>query len=69
MAAVARTTIDLERIAETLLAQHLQIHTLARYYFGAPARSGLIFGYGAPDLSEIKSGVAALRKTLFTREE
>lgn len=69
VAAVARTGIDLDRVADTLLAHHLHIHTLARYYFGGPPRSGLIFGYGAPDLSDIQRGVATLRKTLFTPEE
>jgi GntR family transcriptional regulator/MocR family aminotransferase len=65
VAAVARTALDLDRIAETLLAHHLKIHTLARYYFGTPARSGLIFGYGAPDLEDIQRGVVVLRKALF----
>ena len=32
VAAVARTAMDLDRVAETLLAQHLKIHTLSRYY-------------------------------------
>lgn len=65
VAAVARTSVDLERISEMLLAQHLKIHTLSRYYLWPPARPGLIFGYGAPDLSEIHRGLATLRKTLL----
>jgi GntR family transcriptional regulator / MocR family aminotransferase len=65
IAAVARTSVDLERVAETLAAQHLKIHTLSRYYLWPPARSGLIFGYGASDLSEIQRGLATLRKALL----
>jgi GntR family transcriptional regulator/MocR family aminotransferase len=65
IAAIARTSVDLERVAEALLSQHLKIHTLSRYYLWPPARSGLIFGYGAPDLPEIQRGLAALRKALL----
>jgi GntR family transcriptional regulator / MocR family aminotransferase len=64
IAAVARTSVDLERVAERLLAQQLKLHTLSRYYLWPPARSGLIFGYGATDLADIQRGLAALRKTL-----
>jgi GntR family transcriptional regulator / MocR family aminotransferase len=64
IAAVARTSQDLDRLAEALQGQHLRIHTLSRYYLWPPARSGLIFGYGAPDLQEIQRGLATLRKAL-----
>jgi GntR family transcriptional regulator / MocR family aminotransferase len=64
VAAVARTSMDLDRVAETLLRQHLKIHTLSRYYLEAQDRTGLIFGYGAPDLPDIQRGLALLRKTL-----
>ena len=65
IAAVARTSVDLERVSEALARQHLKIHTLSRYYLWPPARPGLIFGYGAPDVPEIQRGLAALRKALL----
>ena len=34
------------------------------YFVGPQTRVGLIFGYGAADLSEMKQGLAALRKVL-----
>jgi GntR family transcriptional regulator/MocR family aminotransferase len=63
VAAFARTSVDLDPVADALLQQHVKIHTLSRYYIGAP-RSGLIFGYGAADPQEIGRGLAALRKAL-----
>ena len=65
VAALARGSLDLDRVTESLLRQHLKIHTLSRYYMESPQRAGLIFGYGAPDLQEIKRGLTLLRKTLL----
>jgi len=67
IAAVARGAMDLERVAESLLRQHLKIHTLSRYYLESPERAGLIFGYGAPDLPDIQRGLTLLRKILERR--
>jgi GntR family transcriptional regulator/MocR family aminotransferase len=64
VAALARSNTDLDRVSETLLQRNLKIHTLGRYYAGPPTRAGLIFGYGVVDSSEIKTGLAWLRKTL-----
>ena len=65
IAAVPRTWVDLDRLAETLGAQHLKIHTLSRYYLWPPAQPGLIFGYGASDVAELQRGLAMLRKALL----
>jgi len=67
IAAVARASVDLDRVTEALLRQNLKIHTLSRYYLEAQSRPGLIFGYGAPDLPEIQRGLTLLRKA-FLRE-
>jgi GntR family transcriptional regulator/MocR family aminotransferase len=64
VAAIARAPLDLDRVAERLLPQHVKIHSLSRYYLGPPTRSGLIFGYGAVDLTEMHRGLSSLRKAL-----
>jgi hypothetical protein len=40
------------------------MHTFSRYFLGPQTRTGLIFGYGAADLLEMKHGLSALRKVL-----
>ena len=64
VAAVARVSLDLERVTEILVRQSVKMHTFSRYFVGPQTRVGLIFGYGAADLSEMKHGLAALRKAL-----
>jgi GntR family transcriptional regulator/MocR family aminotransferase len=63
-AAVARTSLDLEHVTEALLRHNVKMHTFSRYFFGPQTKAGLIFGYGAADLSEMKQGLSALRKVL-----
>ena len=58
------TSLDLERVTETLLDHNIKIHTVSRYYLGQPGRPGLIFGYGAVGPIEIAQGLAVLRKVL-----
>ncbi len=62
--ALARHPVDLERAAEKAGQFNLKIHTLSRYYLGQPAKTGLIFGFGAVDLADIKAGLRALRTCL-----
>ena len=64
VAAVARIPLDLERVTEVLLRYNVKMHTFSRYFVGPETRVGLIFGYGAADLSEMKQGLSALRKVL-----
>jgi GntR family transcriptional regulator/MocR family aminotransferase len=64
VAAVARTSLDLEQVTEALLRHNVKMHTFSRYFVGPPTKAGLIFGYGAADLSEMKQGLSALRKVL-----
>jgi GntR family transcriptional regulator/MocR family aminotransferase len=64
IAATALRPLDLDRITATLLNSNVKLHSLSRYFLGAPTRAGLIFGYGAVDLPEIKRGLAALRGSL-----
>ena len=62
VAAAARPGVDMERAAAAALEVGVRIHTLSRYFFGEPDRSGLIFGYGVADLPQIVHGVRKLRE-------
>jgi GntR family transcriptional regulator / MocR family aminotransferase len=64
VAAVARKSLDLESVAQALQPRNVKIHTLSRYYLGLQTRHGLVFGYGAVDLPEIRRGLALLRRAL-----
>jgi GntR family transcriptional regulator/MocR family aminotransferase len=67
IAAVARAGDDMDRVAEMLLGARVKVHALSRYYLGPRTRSGLIFGYGAVDLPQIRLAMAALRQVLVAR--
>jgi len=62
VAATTHTEVDLENIVGTLLRHNVRVHTFSRYYFAAPSRRGLIFGYGATDPAQIHRGLSLLRK-------
>jgi GntR family transcriptional regulator / MocR family aminotransferase len=64
IAAIARTSVDLDSMAEGLLRNNVKIHAMSRYYVGPRTRAGLIFGYGAVDIPEIALGLSSLRRAL-----
>jgi GntR family transcriptional regulator/MocR family aminotransferase len=64
VAALTRKSVDLDKLADRLLSHHVKIHSLNRYFAGAPTQSGLIFGYGAVDLTEIRRGLSVLKQAL-----
>jgi GntR family transcriptional regulator/MocR family aminotransferase len=64
VAALARTSLDLERIADALVENHVKVHTLSRYHFGRPTKTGLVFGYAVTDLPQIDRGLSLLRAAL-----
>jgi GntR family transcriptional regulator/MocR family aminotransferase len=64
VAAIARTGVDLDRVALDLAHNNVKIHALSRYYLGSQTGAGLIFGYGAVGIPEINRGLSALRKAL-----
>ncbi len=64
VAALARTSLDIERVTEVLLQNNVKIHSLSRYYLGPQARTGLIFGYGSVDLPDMSRGLSLLRTAL-----
>jgi GntR family transcriptional regulator / MocR family aminotransferase len=64
IAATTVNPVDLDRVSAELLLSNVKVHSLSRYYLGKPTRSGLIFGYGAVDLPDIKRGLSAVRAAL-----
>lgn len=62
VAAVARPGVNAEAAAAAALRAGVRIHTLSRYFFGKPDRSGMVFGYGVADLPQIAQGVRKLRE-------
>jgi GntR family transcriptional regulator/MocR family aminotransferase len=64
IAAVARDAQDLDQVEKELLQSNVKIHAFSRYYLGPQTRKGLIFGYGAVDLPEMRQGLVSLRKAL-----
>jgi GntR family transcriptional regulator/MocR family aminotransferase len=64
IAAVSRSKLDMDAVANFLSQANVKIHSLSRYYLGPRTRAGLVFGYGAVDLPDITRGIFLLRKTL-----
>jgi GntR family transcriptional regulator / MocR family aminotransferase len=64
VAALARTSLDLDRIADALVQNNVKMHTLSRYYLDRPTKAGLVFGYAVTDLTEIDRGLSLLRAAL-----
>ena len=64
IAALADRPVHLEAVADMLLRQNVKIHTLRRYFLGAPTQAGLVFGYGTVDLPDIRRGISVLRRAL-----
>jgi GntR family transcriptional regulator / MocR family aminotransferase len=64
VAATLTAAVDLEGVADELLEHNVKIHALSRYFLGPQTRAGLVFGYGTVDLSDIRRGVAVLRRVL-----
>jgi GntR family transcriptional regulator/MocR family aminotransferase len=65
VAAIARSPLNLDRVVESLSSNNVKLHTLARYFLGPPTRAGLVLGYGAVDLVQIKQGMSLLRAALI----
>lgn len=64
VAAWARDGVDVDAAAQALADRSVKVHTLERFHVGLSPRAGLVFGYGAVDLPEIKRGLAALFEVL-----
>lgn len=58
--AVAREDIDCDAVSAGAARGGIMVHSLSRYFLGAPTRSGIILGYAAADLDSLRIAVRAL---------
>ncbi|WP_211841835.1 MocR-like pyridoxine biosynthesis transcription factor PdxR [Massilia eburnea] len=61
LGAYLRDGIDAENLLQRLAQGGVKMHSFARYYAGGHGRPGLVFGYGAADLSQLELALALLR--------
>lgn len=64
IAAISRTPMDLDLVTERLQQQNVKLHSISRYFLGPQAQTGLVFGYGAVDLPDIRRGLSSLQDVL-----
>ena len=64
LTALLRSPVDVEKAAIQMSREGIRIHTLDRYHFGEPARTGLVFGYGAANAEQITKGIEHLCRVL-----
>jgi GntR family transcriptional regulator / MocR family aminotransferase len=62
VAAFARSSADMEAIAEQARELDVGVYPLRHYYFSGRARHGLVFGYGAIEERDIVEGLSRLRR-------
>jgi GntR family transcriptional regulator/MocR family aminotransferase len=62
VAALAKSSLDLNAIAEQARELDVGVYPLRPYYFGGHAKQGLVFGYGAIEEREIVEGLSRLRR-------
>jgi DNA-binding transcriptional MocR family regulator len=57
--ALARAPLDLASVTNRLASQRIMMHSLARYFCGAGSIEGLVLGFGAASVQEIRNGLRA----------
>ena len=62
VAALAKSSLDLDAVAERARELDVGVYPLRPYYFGGRAKQGLVFGYGAIEEREIVEGLSRLRR-------
>jgi GntR family transcriptional regulator/MocR family aminotransferase len=62
VAALAKSSLDMGAIAERARELDVGVYPLRPYYFGGPAKQGLVFGYGAIEEGAIVEGLSRLRR-------
>jgi GntR family transcriptional regulator/MocR family aminotransferase len=62
VAALAKSALDCEAIAERARELDVGVYPLGPYYSAGRARQGLLFGYGAIEEREIAEGLSRLRR-------
>lgn len=64
LAALSKTGISMESVAQALRDEGVAVHTLDRYFLDERALSGLVFGFGIADETAIASGLRTLKRVL-----
>ena len=62
MAALAKSPIDVDALAERARELEVGVYPLRQFYFGGRTKPGLVFGYGAIEESDIVEGLSRLRQ-------
>jgi GntR family transcriptional regulator / MocR family aminotransferase len=68
IAAVARDTVDVDALTAALQRHNITIHSLRRYYLGPQTRAGLVFGYAAVGLPEIRHALTRMQQLLVAAD-
>src|SRR6185369_6674338 len=61
LGAYLRDDTDAESLLQRMAQGGVKMHSFARYYADGHGRPGLVFGYGAADLSQLEQALALLR--------
>ena len=64
LTATSQPGVDVESAAVRVLRDGVKIHTLERYFLGSSYRTGLVFGFGASEPSQLALGIEKLRRAL-----
>jgi GntR family transcriptional regulator/MocR family aminotransferase len=64
VAAEVTASLNADDLAGALAGHNIQMHSLARYAFERPQRSGLVFGFGTADEAGLDRALNVLRKTI-----
>lgn len=64
LAALARSSLDADALAERAREHGVGIYTLRDFYFGKPVRQGLVFGFGSIREADIREGFSRVRRLL-----
>ncbi len=62
--ALSNGAVDMDAVARRLLGRNIRIRNLRRYYYGAEAKAGLVFGLGAIDMDAIRRAMGVIRETM-----
>ena len=64
LAALSKTDVSTESVTQMLRDEGVAIHALDRYFLGERTLSGLVFGFGITNETDIESGLRILKRVL-----
>ena len=67
LAALSKPGVSTESVTQALRDEGVVIHMLDRYFLGERTLSGLVFGFGITDETDIESGLHILKRVLESR--